>query len=75
MLVLLDIGEDVDLIDRALLQLLVLLETPHLDHLHRVLLTVVLVYRTVHLTVGSLTNYLVKGVVLNYPHHPTNIIN
>ena len=74
-LVLLDVGEDVDLVDGALLQLLVLLEAPHLDHLHRVLLVVVLVYRPEHLPVRPLPDYLVQRVVFDYPHHNNNDLN
>lgn len=69
-LVLLDVRQNVDLVDRALLQLLVLFEPTHLDHLDRVLLVVQLVDSPVHLSVGALPDYLVKGVVLDYPHHP-----
>lgn len=71
-LVLLDVGEDVDFIDGALLQLFVLLEAPHLDHLHRVLLVVVLVDRPEHLPVRTLPDYLIQRVVFDYPHHITN---
>ena len=74
MLIFLDIGEDIDLVDRALLQFFVFLEAAHLDHLHRVLLVVVLVYRPVHLTVRTLPDYLVKRVILDNPNH-LNIIN
>ena len=69
MLVLLDIGQNVDFVDRALLELLVLLEPPHLDHLHRVLLAVVLVYGAVDLPVRPLPDYFVERVVLNYADH------
>ena len=69
MLVLFNIGQDVDFIDRTLLQFLVLLKTTHLNHLHRVLLAVFLVYRTVDLTVCTLPDYLVESVVLDYAHH------
>lgn len=72
--VLFDVGEDVDLVDGALLQLLVLLEATDLDHLHRVLLVVILVYRPVHLPVRPLPDYLVKRVILDNPNH-LNIIN
>jgi hypothetical protein len=72
--VLFDIGEDVDLVDRALLQFFVLLEPPHLDHLHRVLLAVVFVYRPVDLPVGALADYLVERVVLDYAHHSQQIL-
>lgn len=75
MLILLDVGEDVDLIDRALLQFLVFFEATHLDHLHRVLLVIVFVGRTEHLAVGALADYLVEGVVLYYPHHSINPYN
>ncbi len=72
-LVLLDVGQDVDLVDRALLQLLVLLEPPHLDHLHCVLLVVVFIYCPVHLTVRALSDYLVQRVILNDSNHPKQI--
>ena len=69
MLIFLDVGEDVDLIDGALLQFLVFLKAAHLDHLHRVLLVIVFVGRAEDLPVRALTDYLVEGVVLYYPHH------
>lgn len=59
MLIFFNVGEYVDFVDGALLQLLVLLEPPHLDHLDRVLLVVVFVYRTEHLPVRTLPDYLV----------------
>ncbi len=68
-LVLLDVGQDVYLVDRALLQLLILLEPPHLDHLHCVFLVIVFVYCPVHLTVRPLPDYLVESVVLDDSHH------
>lgn len=49
----LDIGEDVYLIDRAFLQLLVLFEFIDGDHLYGVLLLVVVVYRTVYLAIDT----------------------
>ena len=52
----LDVGEDVDLVDRALLELLVLLEFVYWDHLDRVFLLVVVVYRAVDLTVDTRTD-------------------
>ena len=74
MFVFFDIGEDVDLVDGALLQFFVLLEPAHLDHLDRVLLAVVFVYRPVDLPVGALPDYLVEGVVLDYAHHTQQIL-
>lgn len=71
MLMLLNIGEDVDLIDRALLQLLILFEATHLDHLHCVLLVVVFVDGPEDLAVCALPDDLVKRVVFDYPYHIT----
>ena len=68
-LVLFYVGEDVDFINCAFLKLLVFLEAPHLDHLNRILLVVILVNRPIHLTICSLPDYLVQRVVLDYPHH------
>ena len=69
MLVLFYVGEDINFIDSAFLKLLVFLEAPHLDHLNRILLIVILVNRPIHLTICSLPDYLVQRVVLDYPHH------
>ena len=73
-LVLLDVGQYIDLVDRALLQLLVLFEAAHLDNLDRVLLAVQLVDGPIHLPVGALPDYLVKSVVFDYPHHHFNLL-
>ena len=70
MFVFLNIGKDIDFVDGALLQFLVLFEPAHLDHLDRVLLVVVFVDGAEDLTVGALPDYLVEGVVLNYADHP-----
>ncbi len=69
MIVFLDISEDVNFIYCAFLQLLVLLEPADLDHLHRVLLSIVLIRRSVDLTVGPFPDYLVEGIVFNDAHH------
>ena len=61
----LDVGEDVDLVDRALLELLVLLEFVYRDHLDRVFLLVVVVYRTIDLPVDARADRLVQHVVLD----------
>jgi hypothetical protein len=68
-LVLLDICQNVDLIDRALLQLFVGLELFDLDDLDGVLLVVQLVGRSVNLPVGSFSDDLVQSVVLDDPYH------
>lgn len=65
----LDVGEDVDLVDRALLELLVLLEFVYRDHLDRVFLLVVVVYRTVDLPVDARTDRLVQHVVFDVFDH------
>jgi hypothetical protein len=52
----LDIGQDVNLVDRALLQLLILLELVDGDHLDGVLLLVVVVDCSVDLTVHARTD-------------------
>jgi len=64
-----DIGENINFVDCAFLEFLVLLETPHLDDFDCVLLVVVLVYGPVDLTVCSLSDYFVEGVVLNNADH------
>ena len=74
-LILLDVGEDVYLIDGALLQFFVLFESAHLDDFDRVLLAVQLVDGPVDLTVGPLAYYLVERVVLNNPDHRCRKIN
>ena len=53
-LVLFNIRQDVDLVDRALFQFLVLFEPPDLDHLDCVLLVVEFVDCSVDLSVGPL---------------------
>lgn len=68
-LVLFDVRQDVDLVDRALLQLLVLFEPSNLDYLHCVLLVVQLVYCSKHLTVCAFSDYLIQSVVLDYSNH------
>ena len=65
----LDVGEDVDLVDRALLELLVLLEFVYRDHLDRVFLLVVVVYRTVDLPVDARADRLVQHVVFDVFDH------
>jgi hypothetical protein len=63
------VRQDIDLVNSTLLQLLILLKTTHLNDLDRVLSVIILVHRTVHLTVGTLPNYFVKGVVFDYADH------
>lgn len=75
MLVLLDVGEDIDLIDGALLQFFILLETTHFNHLDRVLLAIVLIDGPVDFPVCALPDYLVESVILYYAHHSIIIIN
>lgn len=65
----LDVGEDVDLVDRALLELLVLLEFVYRDHLDRVFLLVVVVYRAVDLPVDARADRLVQHVVFDVFDH------
>lgn len=65
----LDVGEDVDLVDRALLELLVLLEFVYRDHLDRVFLLVVVVYRTIDLPVDARADRLVQHVVFDVFDH------
>lgn len=74
-LILLDIGEDVDLVDSALFQFFVLFEPAYLDDFDRIFLAVQLVYSPVDLTVSPLTYYFVECVVLNNPDHPSPKIN
>lgn len=69
MLVLLDIGEDIDFVDGALLKLFVFLEPPHFDDFDCIFLVVVFVYGPIYLSVGSLSNYLIESVVLDDPNH------
>lgn len=47
------VGEDVDLVDRALLQLLILFKFIDGDHLYRVFFFVVVVYRSIYFTIHS----------------------
>ena len=68
-LIFLYVREDVDLVNGTLLQLFVFLEPPHLDDFDGVLLVVEFVDGPEDLSVGPLSDDLVKGVVLNYPHH------
>jgi hypothetical protein len=74
MLVFFDIGEDVDLIDGALLELLVLLESADLYNFDRVLFVVVFVDGAEDLAVGALSDYLVEGVVLDDSDHTFNYL-
>ena len=74
-LILLDIGKDVDLVYGAFLQFFVLFESAHLDDFDRVFLAVQLVYGPVDLSVGPLTYYLIECVVLNNPDHRCRKIN
>lgn len=67
--VILDVGKNVDLINRALLQLFVLLEFVYGDHLDRVLFLVVVVYRAVDLAVDPRTDGFVENVVLDILDH------
>lgn len=69
MLVLLDVGEDIDFVDGALLQFFVLFEPADLDDLDGVLLVIKLVDGPIDLAVGTLANDLVQSVVFDYPHH------
>lgn len=57
--VLLDIGEDVDLVDCALFQFLVLFEPAHLNYLYRILFVIVLIYCSIHLSIGAFSDYFV----------------
>jgi len=75
MLVFLNVGQNINLVDRAFLQLLILFEPPHLNDLNRVLLIVQFVDRPVDLAVSPLSDYLVQCVVLNNPHHRCFPIN
>lgn len=68
-LMLLNVRKYVDLVDRTLLQLLVFLKPPHFDYLNSVLLVIVFVYGSIHLPIGTLTDYLVQGVVLDDAYH------
>ncbi len=69
MVVFLDIGKDVNLIDSALLQLFVLFKPSHFNDLHCVLFGIVFVSGPVYLTVGALPNDLIKSVVFNNTYH------
>jgi len=69
MFVFFDIGEYINFVDSALLQLLVLLEAPHLNDLDSILLVIVLIYGPVDLAVGSLPDYFIESVVLNNADH------
>lgn len=71
---LLYVGEYVDLVDRAFLQLLILFESAHLDDLHCVLFVIVFVDRAVDFAVRPFADNLVERVVLNYSHHCLLII-
>jgi hypothetical protein len=73
-LVLLNICEDVDFVDCALLQFFVLLEATHFDHLYSILFIVVFVYGSIDFTVSTLSYDFVKGVVLDYSYHYTRDI-
>lgn len=69
MVVFLDIGKDINLIDGALLQLFVLFEPSYFNDLHCVLFGIVFVGGPVNLTVGALPNDLIKSVVFNNTYH------
>jgi hypothetical protein len=69
MFVLLDVGEDIDFVDSALLQFFVLFEPANLDDLDGVLLVIKLVDGPIDLAVGTLANDFVQSVVFDYPHH------
>ena len=65
----LDVGEDVDLVDCALLELFVFLEFIDGDHFDCVFLFVVVVYCAIDLPVYAGTDRLVKNVVFDIFHH------
>jgi hypothetical protein len=66
-------GEDVDLVEGALLQLRVLLELLSLHHLYRYFLLVLHVYRLVHSRVHPSPDLVHQLVVLNHlPHSQLN---
>jgi len=68
-LILLDISQNVDLVDRAFLQFFVLFKPSHLDDLDGVFLVVIFIDGSENLTVSALSDYFVKSVVLNDTHH------
>ena len=74
MLIFLNVGEYVDFVDSALLQLLVLFEASDLNNLDCVLLIVVLVNSPIDLAVGTFTNNLIECVILDYSHHHNSLI-
>lgn len=68
-LIFLDICQDVDFVDGALLQFFIFLESSHFDDLHGVLFVVELVDGSVDLTVGALSDNFVESVILDYSYH------
>lgn len=69
MLVFLDVGEDIDLVDCAFLQFFVLFKAADFDDLDCVFFVIVLVDCAKDLSVGTFTDYLIKSVILYYSHH------
>lgn len=68
-----NIGEDIDFVNRALLQLLVFLEAPYLDHFHRVFLVIVFVDSPIDLPVSPLTDNFVERIVFDDSYHVINV--
>lgn len=69
MLVFLDIGEDVNFIDRAFFQFFILFESPDFDDFDRILFIIVFVDGPVNLSIGSLAYNFVEGIVFDDPYH------
>lgn len=69
MLVLVNVSENVNLMDCALLEFLIILELFHLDHLNSVFLGVKLINSPINFPVGALPDNFIKRVVLNDSDH------
>ena len=69
MVVVLDVGQDVDFVDCALFEFFVLSEFGYRDYFDRVLLFVVVVDRAVHFAVDARADLVVQSVVFDILDH------
>lgn len=72
MLMFLDIGENIYLIDSTLLKLFILFKSPDFDDFDCVLFGIEFVGSSVDFSVGTLANYLIKSVVFDDSDHFNN---
>ena len=75
MLVFLDVGEYVDLVDGTFLQLFIFLKPPNLNNLDSILLIIQFINGPINLTIGPLPYNLIKRIVLNNSHHLRSVNN